>query len=321
MAPENFAIGVDLGGTKLVVALIDSLGRVSKLLRYATAVQDGPAAIGAQIASAIAELRKEAASDILAVGIGVAGQVEANTGLVRFAPNLGWHNVPLQSDLIEATGLPVVVTNDVRAATWGEWLWGAGKGCDNLVCIFVGTGIGGGIVSNGRLIAGCSNAAGEIGHMTVDMNGPVCHCGKRGCFEALAGGWAIAKRVQEAVSVHPKQGATLLNLAGGIKEKITAKIVGKALRAGDPFARQMMGEVAEALINGTVSIVNVLNPCRIILGGGVIEGLPELVEQIDRGVREWALTGATESLEIVKSKLGSEAGIIGAAAMAMKLGP
>jgi glucokinase len=133
-------------------------------------------------------------------GSGSAGQIDPEHGMVRFAPNLGWHNVPFQSDLAGALGLPVVVTNDVRAATWGEWLHGAGKGCNDLVCLFIGTGIGGGVVSGGKMLSGCSNTAGEVGHMIINLHGPPCSCGSRGCFEALAGGWAIARQAREAVS-------------------------------------------------------------------------------------------------------------------------
>ncbi len=125
------------------------------------------------------------------------GRWTRETGAVMFAPNLDWHNVPLRAEVEKACAIPVVVTNDVRAALWGEWLFGAGRGAGDLLCIFIGTGIGGGIVCGGKVLEGCSNTAGEIGHMTVDLNGPLCNCGNRGCMEALAGGWAIARRAHE----------------------------------------------------------------------------------------------------------------------------
>ncbi len=210
-----------------------------------------------------------------------------------------------------------MVTNDVRAATWGEWIHGAGKGCDDLVCIFVGTGIGGGVVSGGKLLSGCSNTAAEIGHMTIDLNGPPCTCGHRGCLEALAGGWAIARRARQALSDHPSAAATLLRLAEGSPDAITAKTVAEASRAGDPLAKEIFDEVTRSLIAGAVSLVNALNPCRLILGGGVIEGVPELVERIAKGVSEGALPAAVEPLLVLPAKLRSDAGAIGAATLAM----
>jgi glucokinase len=213
--------------------------------------------------------------------------------------------------------LPVVVTNDVRAAAWGEWLHGAGQGCDDLVCLFVGTGIGGGVVSGGRMLAGCSNAAGELGHITVDLHGPQCHCGNQGCLEALAGGWAIARRAQEAIAADPAAGTSLVQMAGGQQKAVTAKIVAQAFHAGDPLAQELVDEVAQALIAGAVGLVNAFNPCRLILGGGVIEGLPELVDRIDQGVCERALEAASAPLQVLPAQLKNDAGVVGAAALAM----
>ncbi len=281
---EVWAIGVDLGGTKIEVAQVDALGRVLRRLRRSTDVQDGLAAVEAEIVAAVRELYGDASRPPAGVGVGVAGQIEPGTGTVEFAPNLGWHGAPLQADLSHALKLPVVVLNDVRAATWGEWLHGAGQGCNDLVCLFVGTGIGGGVVSGGQMLTGCSNAAGELGHVTVDLHGPPCHCGNTGCLEALASGWAIARRARQLIAADPAAGASLLSLTGGQPEAITAKIVAQAARADDPLARQLIEEVAQALVAGAVGLVNAFNPCRLILGGGVIEGWPELVKRVAEGV-------------------------------------
>jgi glucokinase len=311
-----WAAGVDLGGTKVEVAQMDRAGRLLTRLRRPTDVKDGPAAVEAEIIAAVRELILKAGAPPVAVGVGVAGQVEAESGTVRFAPNLGWRDVPLQADLSLALGLPVVVTNDVRASTWGEWLHGAGKGCDDLICLFVGTGIGGGVVSGGRVLTGHSNTAGELGHITVDLLGPRCHCGNRGCLEALASGWAIAARGQEAVRDDPVGGAALLQMADGQREAITAETVAQAAHAGDPLAGRLLDEVAEALVAGSVGLVNAFNPCLLILGGGVIEGLPELVARVEQGVRERALSAATANLNVVAAQLHNDAGVIGAAALA-----
>jgi glucokinase len=314
---DTWAIGVDLGGTKIEVAHVDAQGGVRRRRRCATDVKDGLAAVEGEIIAAVRDLQDDAESPPAGVGVGVAGQIEPGTGVVEFAPNLDWHEAPLQADLSQALKLPVAVTNDVRAAAWGEWLHGAGRGCDDLVCLFVGTGIGGGVVSGGQMMAGCSNAAGELGHVTIDLHGPACHCGNTGCLEALASGWAIARRARQAIAADPSAGASLLGRAGGQPEAITAKIVAQAAHAGDPLARHLIDEVAAALIAGSVGFVNTFNPCRLILGGGVIEGLPELVQRVAQGMRQLALAAASTPLQVLPAQLHNDAGVVGAAALAM----
>jgi len=315
---KKYAIGIDLGGSKIALGIVDEEGRLVELLRYETDALGGPGAVINQMVNGITQLKRKTATSISGIGIGVAGQVDRETGGVIFAPNLDWHNVPLGVDLEKECAIPVVVTNDVRAALWGEWLFGAGRGIGDLLCIFIGTGIGGGIVCGGRLIEGCSNTAGEIGHITVDLNGPLCHCGNRGCMEALAGGWGIARRTRESVKADPESGSTILELAGGGVEDITAKTLAQAFFAGDVLAGEIIKEVIDALGAGISALVNALNPCRIILGGGFIEGMPELVSRIDHEVRRRALSAATGRLTVCASKLGNDAGIIGAAALAHK---
>ncbi len=314
---DPWAIGVDLGGTKVEVAQVDGAGRMRQRLRCPTDVKDGSVAVEAEIVRAVRELQMIPGPAPVGVGIGVAGQIDPDTGTVRFAPNLDWHDVPLQADLSRALKLPVVVTNDVRASTWGEWLYGAGQGYNDLVCLFVGTGIGGGVVSGGQMLSGCSNAAGELGHIVVDLHGPLCHCRNQGCLEALAGGWAIALQAQGAIAADPIAGAFLLNLANGQLEAVTAKIVAQAVHANDSLARQLVDQVAQALIAGVTSLVNAFNPCRFILGGGVIEGLPELIQRVDQGVRHRALAAASASLQVVPAQLHGDAGVVGAAALVL----
>ena len=318
MTEQLWAMGVDLGGTKVEVAQVDASGHLLQRLRRATDVKDGPGAIEAEILAAARELEANTGCPPAGVGVGVAGQIDAPAGIVRFAPNLGWRDVPLRADLVQALGLPVVVLNDVRAATWGEWLHGAGHGVNDLLCLFVGTGIGGGVVSGGRMLSGCSNTAGELGHITIDLHGPPCHCRNRGCLEALAGGWAIARRAQEAMATDPDAGAALLRLAGGSPAAVTAELVAEAAHAGDRLGQALVDEVATALTAGAVALVNAFNPCRLILGGGVIEGLPELVERVAMGVRERALAAASEPLQVLPAQLHGDAGVVGAAALAMR---
>lgn len=312
------AIGIDLGGTKLALGKVDEKGRIIQRIRFATDMAGGSGAVIEQLVEGVRQLNRADSASISGIGIGVAGQVDRETGAVKFAPNLDWHDVPLRADVEKACGSPVVVTNDVRAALWGEWLFGAGRGADDLICIFIGTGIGGGIVCGGKVLEGCGNTAGEIGHMTVALDGPLCNCGNRGCMESLAGGWGIARMTQERVKTDPAHGRTVLKMAGGKIEEITAITVAQAFYAGDPLAEEIMNEVTDALAAGIAALVNAINPCRIILGGGIIEGMPDLISKIDNGVRRRALSAATGCLEITASKIGNDAGIIGAAALAMR---
>jgi glucokinase len=303
--------------------VVNAAGAIRQRLQEPTDVEGGPDGVVAQTTRLARQLREQGpASPPVGVGVGVAGQITADTGVVRFSPNLNWHEVPLRGQLHQALDLPVVITNDVRAATWGEWLHGAGQGVEDLICLFIGTGVGGGVVSGGRVLSGCTNTAGELGHMTTDLNGPICTCGNRGCLEALAGGWAIARRAQEAINDDPTMGVALLKAAGlagpVAPADVTARVVADAARAGDPLARLIVDEVARALIAGAVALINAFNPCRLILGGGVMEGLPELLERIDRGVRRYALSAASEALEVLPARLRTDAGVVGAGTLAIQ---
>ena len=316
MKKNNWTIGIDIGATKVEVAGIDARGKVLCSLRQKTNAGSSPEAVESGTADAVRKLAKKIGTMPVAAGVGMAGQIDPLQGVVVFSPNLDWHNVPLRKGLAEKLGIPVAVTNDVRAATWGEWLYGAGRGHRDMVCVFVGTGIGGGIVSRGVMLEGCSNTAGEIGHLTIDLNGPVCTCRNRGCLEASAGGWAIARDAQNAVTDNPAAGAALLGLAGGDPKGITAKVVAMAARKGDALALRIIEHVTSALVAGAVSLINAFNPCILIFGGGVIEGLPGLVDSIDKGIRSRALGAAMIHLKVVRSQLHSHAGVIGAAAFA-----
>lgn len=313
-----WAIGVDLGGTKIIAASVTAEGVLEQRILLKTDVKGGSAATTSDIITAAKELRKYYDTPPVGIGVGVAGQIDEQRGIVRFAPNLGWRDVPFGPALIAALDLPALIMNDVRAATWGEWLHGAGRGCDDLVCLFAGTGIGGGVVSGGRMITGCTNTAGEIGHITVDLHGPPCTCRNTGCLEAVAGGWAIARRAQEAITRDPSGGAFMLKKAEGVLAAVTAEIVGQAARAGDFLARRIMDDASRALAAGAVSLVNAFNPCRLIVGGGVIEGMPELVDRIREGVSKSALLTAISRLEVLPAHLHNDAGVIGMAACALR---
>ncbi len=314
----KWAVGVDLGGTKVEVAQIDKSGNLLEMMKFPTHPNEGSAAVEKAIQEGIEALEKKVGSEPVGVGVGVAGQVDRETGVVLFAPNLQWHNVPLQEDLHNGLDLPVIVTNDVRAATWGEWLHGAGKGASDLVCLFIGTGIGGGVVSDGKMLSGATNTAGELGHTVVDLHGEKCKCGNIGCVEAVAGGASIARRAQDAIRLNREEGRAILHLAGGELEAIHTPLVIEAFRHGDPLGTRLIEEAKEALIAACSSFANGFNPSRLILGGGIVDGLPEVVGWVEEGMKSRALKAATSHLQVCKAALGNHAGVVGAGALALR---
>jgi len=311
---EIITLGIDLGGTKVATALVDATGHILASHRRLTYPEQGSEGVIADIVACVNECLGEASKKAQGIGIGVAGQV-GRDGTVRFAPNLGWHNVPIKEQLEQALGQSVMVNNDVRAATFGEWQHGAGWGVNDLVCLFLGTGIGGGVVSGGRLLEGCYNSAGELGHSTIIQDGRRCRCSNRGCLEAYAGGWAIAERAGEAVQAAPQAGQRLVALAGDI-QGISAITVAQARDEGDTLAIRLMDETAQYLAAGVVSMANIFNPCLVVLGGSVMKGMADYIPGIEQAVRQRALPSAGENLRIVTAALGDNAGVIGAAALA-----
>lgn len=310
-----YAIGIDLGGTKIEMALIDHQGKAFNNIKIPTNVIGGPQAIENDIIHIIDDLKKIKSGKIFGIGIGIPGQVSPE-GVVLFAPNLKWNNIPFRQNLANRAKLPVVITNDVRAATWGEWLYGAGKGSKDLVCLFVGTGIGSGIISDGHMLLGFNNSAGELGHTIIQMDGPLCTCGSKGCLEALASGWAIAKKAQRLIKENHEAGKNLLERVSGNMEKITAKMVVEAYHDKDLLADEIIVGVFHALTVGGINIANAFNPERLILGGGVLSNLPEVFDHIREGIKKDALKSASSKLEVLPAKLTKDAGAIGAGALA-----
>jgi glucokinase len=308
------AIGIDLGGTKIALGVVGRTGAILDAIRIPTGAARRPSAILDDIVACVRDRWSERLPRSRPVGVGVAGQVDAD-GTVLFGPNLNWHDVPLRAALARALGRRVTVLNDVQAAAYGEWKHGAGRGCAHLVCLFVGTGVGGGIVAGGRMYAGASGSAGELGHLVVEAHGRKCRCPGSGCLEAYAGGWAIAERAREAVRAAPARAAKLLEVAGDVAS-LTSQHVEEAYRARDPLAQELVEETMGYLVGGLVSIVNGLNPQRIVLGGGVLEGFRSMVPKLERQVRRRALPAAADGLRVVPAALGGESGLVGAATFA-----
>jgi glucokinase len=316
-AEVTHTLGIDIGATKIKVALVDANGYVFRVHQQLTQLDRSPEKIIEDIFLGIDECQGSGKREALAVGVGVAGQVDQE-GIIRGAPNLKWQDVNLKAKLEEELGIPTIVVNDVRAAVWGEWRYGSGRSLSDMAMLFVGTGIGGGVVSDGKLLVGCSNTGGELGHMTIVAGGRKCHCPNLGCIEAYASGWAIAERAQEVVRSNPAAGYRLISLAGNI-ENITASIVSQVYDEDDPLAIRLVEETGYYLGAGAVSIVNAFNPCLLSLGGGVIEGLPVLVKIVEKVVKKSALKTACSDLKISKAILGENTVTIGAAALAQGL--
>ena len=314
---DIFTIGVDVGGTKIEAALVNQEGQVLTTRRSMTNAKNGPDKVIADVARCIRACCGDDGTRVQGIGLGVAGQIDKVTGVVISSPNLWWDNVDIGNRLQQELGLPIMITNDVRAATYGEWKHGAGQGINDLVCLFIGTGIGGGVITHGNLLEGYNNSAAELGHMTIVSSGRACRCPNHGCMEAYAGGWAIAERAQESVQDDKQRGRLIIDLAGSI-EAITAATVSRAYSMNDPLARYIIEETAQSLSAGVVSIVNAFNPCLLIFGGGVIQGIPDLIPLTEVLVRKYALKSASSRLKFTRAALGNLSAVIGAAALARK---
>lgn len=307
-------VGVDIGATKISAGLVGPDGRIRLHGGRSIHANDGPTAVLAGVVDVVERLVEPPARP-RAVGVGVAAQVERGSGRVLYAPNLRWHDLPLADRLGKALGCPVTIENDVRAATVGEWRHGAGAGRDDLLTLWVGTGIGGSVVSGGRLLEGSSNALGEIGHMVVVAGGRRCHCPGRGCLEAYAGGWAIAERARERIASEPELGRPMVGRATS-PEALTAAIVTAAARDGDPLAVELMRSTSGYLAAGAVSLVNAFNPELLVVGGGVVEGWPEALGAMASAIRNGCQPPAAAAVRVVPAALGPDAVIVGAGRLA-----
>ena len=310
----GLTVGVDVGGTKVAAGVVDEQGQVLARVRRATSAQV-PGAAEQVITEAVRELGK--AFPIEAVGIGAAGLVDQTRSVVRFAPNLGWREQPLRAQLERATGLPVVVENDANAAAWGEHRFGGGRASGDVVLITVGTGLGGGIVLNGRLLRGAFGIAGEVGHVRLVPGGRVCGCGNHGCWEQYTSGSALIREARELAATSPGRTARLLELAGGDPSAITGDLVTRVAREGDPAAVALLAEVGKWLGEGIADLACVLDPAVVVVGGGVSEAGDLLLEPARAAYAAQLSAGAYRPhLQIVAAELGNDAGLVGAADLA-----
>lgn len=312
--PDGLILGIDLGATKVVSGLVARDGTIVRHSGRHLHANDGPGGVIRTLARSARACLSGGADRPAAIGVAVAAQVDPRTGTVVHAPNLGWRDVPLARRVAEELGIKVVVVNDARAAALAEWRHGAGLGASEMFFLTLGTGVGGSAVVEGRLLEGGSHALGEVGHITIVVGGRRCHCPNWGCLEAYVGGWAIAERAQEAVRADPTAGMPLIQRAGSVAA-ITAQTVFQAHRAGDALAGRIVRETERFLADGAVSIVNAFNPSLLILGGGLVAGMPEFVAVVESAIRARCQPPAAGA-RIVTARLGEDAPLVGAAEVA-----
>jgi glucokinase len=316
-------IGCDLGGTNLRAAIVDvETGDVLHQKSIPTLAREGHDRVMERMGNLclqviqLAELQKD---DIGGIGIGVPGVLDLEKGEVLFLPNLPgtWPHVPLRDTITLHTGLPTALLNDVRSITNGEWCFGAGRGVDTVAVFAIGTGIGGGLVINGQLHLGIGGTGGELGHTTIDFNGPRCGCGNYGCVEAYASGPAIAAMGMKAVS----QGLTtqIGEMCDFDLNRITPELIAKAAKTGDEIAKDIYEQAGFYLGIAAANICTSVGPRRIIIGGGVAQAGELLLDPIRRTIRERVRIMPVEQVEVVLSQLGDNAGVIGVACWAASM--
>jgi glucokinase len=325
-ADKKWIVGVDLGGTNIVVGVLPidgGTGDVLALKVEPTEPQRGAKYVVDKIVLLIEEARAEVVAqfggsrnDFAGIGIGSPGPLNRATGTVINTPNLGWRNFPLRDLVGNAVNLPAVLDNDANCATYGEWWLGAGRNVDTLIGLTLGTGIGGGIVLNGEIFHGVSDAAGEIGHTTIEVNGRRCPCGNYGCLEAYASGPAIAARAVEGIESGAE--SMLADLVNGDLTKITAATVYEAVIIGDIYANEVMRETAKFLGAGVGNIINIFNPEMVVIAGGVTKAGDHLFVPLKAEVRRRAFKSAMDACQITAATLPGTAGVIGAAGVFKK---
>ena len=313
-------LAIDLGGTKIIAAIVSNQGRVMAREYRPTLADEGPQAVINRVLSTIdrlLSLSRVDSSRLSSISIAAAGAINFEKGLVTSSPNLpGWQNIPLRDIVREKYRVNTFLINDASAAALGEHRFGAGREVNNLVLLTLGTGIGGGIIINGRLYSGPCGSAGEIGHMTIDVNGPRCSCGNIGCLEMLASGTAVAK---EAISrIRQGERSSLTDIVEGKIESITAEKVGVAAQGGDSLALEVVLKAATYLGVGMVNLVNIFNPEMIIVGGGMAKMGDLLLDPARQVVRERAFQLPAQAVSIVPAQLGDDAGMLGAAIFAFQ---
>jgi len=313
-------LGIDLGGTKILTAVANAEGEILSRDHSITPAEEGHEAVVKSILESVSRALDQArltVADLLAVGLGVPGLSNPETGILFTSPHLpGWKDVPLRDIIEKELGRKVFLINDANAAALGELYFGAGRGARNLIYITVSTGIGGGIIIDGKIYTGSTGMAGEIGHMVVDDEGPPCDCGNRGCWEALVSGTALTREARRRV----KEGAatSILGYAGGNIDGINAEAVHEAARAGDSLAKELIAQAAYYLGVGLSSLINIFNPEIVVIGGGLSNIGDMLLKPAFEEAGRRAYEQTYQAVHFARAELGRDSGVLGAAAFALR---
>ncbi|MCI9889124.1 ROK family glucokinase [Micrococcales bacterium 31B] len=307
-------VGIDIGGTRVKAGVVDHYGNVLERMNIPTPTRS-PQSTEEAIVSVVTELRRR--HDIRAVGIGAAGFIDAQRATVLFSPHLAWRNEPLRDAVQSRIGLRTVVENDANAAAWAESRFGAGVNESHVVTVTLGTGIGGGIVTNGEVDRGRFGVAGEFGHMQLVPSGRRCECGNRGCWEQYAGGSALIREARELASSGSPVVEALMQAAGGDLQAIDGQVVTEVAREGDPACRELLTDLGQWLGLGLANLAAALDPGVFVIGGGVSAAGPMILEPAREAFgRQFTGRGYRPMPRIVQAKLGNDAGFIGAADLA-----
>ena len=317
---EQFIVGIDLGGTNIAAGAMPTDGTREIAMRMApTHGEEGADAVVDRIARMIEDVidqtRSETGadrSDFLGVGIGSPGPLDRMRGIVIVSPNLGWRDFPLRDEVSSRVNLPAALDNDANCATLGEWWCGAAKGGRNVIGMTIGTGIGGGLILDGKLYHGSSDGAGEIGHTTIDPTGRRCKCGNYGCLEAYASGPAIAERAREELEVDGD--SILLGMVEGDVSRITAQTVFEASKRGDPVATEVVRDTAHFLGVGLSNLINISNPDMVVIAGGVTQAGDLLFDPLGAEIKRRAFKSSVDACTVVPGALPLSAGVVGAVA-------
>lgn len=310
----ELTIGVDVGGTKIAAGVVDGTGCIRQKVRIST-----PAATAQSVEDGIVEavLQLTAGHQATAVGVAAPGFVDAQRTTLRFTPNLPMADRPLRALLESRVGLPVVVENDASAAAWGEYRFGGGRGVSDVVLLTVGTGLGGGIVLDGRLLRGAFGIAGEFGHVRIVPDGLPCGCGNRGCWEQYTSGRALIRAARTLARGEPPRAQRLLTLAGGDPDLIAGAMVTQAAGEGDPASVELLAELGRWLGEGIAGVANVLDPAVVVVGGGVGEAGELILEPARKAFAASLSAGQHRPHLVIRAaELGNDAGLIGAADLA-----
>ncbi|MFT2018539.1 ROK family glucokinase [Streptomyces sp. 796.1] len=309
----GLTIGVDIGGTKIAAGVVDEEGAIRATCQVPT--PPTPEGVVDAIADAVRTVSVD--HEVEAVGIGAAGYVDDKRATVLFAPNINWRHEALKDKVEQRVGLPVVVENDANAAAWGEYRFGAGQGHDDVICITLGTGLGGGVIIGNKLRRGRFGVAGEFGHIRVVPDGLLCGCGSQGCWEQYASGRALVRYARQRAAAAPENATVLLGLGDGTPDGIEGKHVSQAARSGDPVAIDSFRELARWAGSGLADLASLFDPSAFIVGGGVSDEGDLVLDPIRKSFRRWLVGGQWRPhAQVLAAQLGGKAGLVGAADLA-----